>query len=133
MKLTKHGQWTLNEAPKTSLESFAKSYLDKYAPLEKSAEVSLFKRFEDKYIIPKTLRDALEKTLSKHLRPDYPDAKTRYNLMKSTYFDSSDLAMVKHHVSKAASRFKLRTRDYAPNGKLHKSDFTYLEVKAKHG
>jgi hypothetical protein len=40
--------------------------------------------------------------------------------------------MVKHHMSKAASRFKIRTREYGPDGKLHKSDFTYLEIKAKH-
>jgi hypothetical protein len=53
--------------------------------------------------------------------------------MKSTYFDSSNLAMVRHHVSKATDRFKIRTREYAPDGKLHKSDFTYLEIKAKHG
>jgi hypothetical protein len=36
-------------------------------------------------------------------------------------------------MSKAASRFKIRTREYGPNGKLHKSDFTFLEIKAKHG
>jgi SPX domain protein involved in polyphosphate accumulation len=53
--------------------------------------------------------------------------------MKSTYFDSAALDMVQHHLSKAESRFKIRTREYAPDGKLHKSDFTYLEVKAKHG
>jgi SPX domain protein involved in polyphosphate accumulation len=133
-KISPHGQWSVQEAAPATVESFAKGYVERHnEALVKSTEASLFKRFEDKYILPRTLKDALEKALSKHLKPDYPDSKTRYNLMKSTYFDSKNLDMVKHHTSKAASRFKIRTRDYAPNGKLHKSDFTYLEVKAKHG
>ena len=125
-----NGQWTYT--PET-VESFAKSYVDKYAPLQKSAEASLFRRFEDKYILPKALKADLNKVLAKHLNPDYPDKKTKYNVMRSVYFDSKNLDMVKHHVEKATSRFKLRTREYAPDGNLAKSDYMYLEVKAKHG
>jgi SPX domain protein involved in polyphosphate accumulation len=87
---------------------------------------------EDKYIIPKSLRNTLVDTLEKHLKADYPDSKTKFNMMKSTYFDSSNLDMVRHHLSKATSRFKLRTREYAPDGKLQKTDYAFLEIKAKH-
>src|ERR1700677_4926702 len=92
-----NGQWVTPEPITT--ETFAKSYADKYIVdgLMKSSDTSLFRRFEDKYIIPKALREELVKTLAKHLRTDYPDSKTKYNLMKSTYFDSSSLDMVKHH------------------------------------
>lgn len=133
MATLRNGQWVTPEQVTT--ETFAKSYADKYIVqgLMKSSDTALFRRFEDKYIIPKALKDELVKTLSKHLKPDYPEKSTKFNLMKSTYFDSSNLDMVKHHMSKATSRFKLRTREYAPDGKLHKSDFTFLEIKAKHG
>jgi len=127
----KNGQWSL-EAPQT-IESFAKSYVEKYSSELSKTETSLFKRFEDKYILPKMLKEDLQKTLAKHLTPDYPDKKTKYTTMRSVYFDSANLDMIKHHLSKAVSRFKIRTREYAPNGELAKSDFTYLEVKAKHG
>lgn len=133
IKAHPNGQWTTPENITT--ETFAKAYADKYIvgeQLNKSSETSLFRRMEDKYIIPKSLKDELVKCLSKHMRADYPDHKTKFNLMKSTYFDSSNLDMVKHHVSKAVSRFKLRTREYAPDGKLQKTDFAFLEIKAKH-
>jgi len=123
----------IETTPQLEIEAFAKSYVEKYQPLEKSTEVSLFQRFEDKYILPASIKEDLEKTLAKHLSPDYPDKKTKFTLMKSTYFDSADREMVRHHLSKADSRFKIRTREYAPDGKLSKSDFTYLEIKAKHG
>ena len=132
-KRSNNDQWI---TPTTiTTETFAKAYADKYIVegLMKSSDTSLFRRFEDKYIIPKALRNELVKSLESHLKTDYPDTKTKFNLMKSTYFDSSNLDMVKHHMSKANSRFKLRTREYAPDGKLHKSDFTFLEIKAKHG
>ena len=126
-------QWS-NPATPVTVEAFAKTYTDKYVTEEllKSSDTSLFRRFEDKYIIPKTLKDELVKVLEKNLKTDYPDAKTKFNLMKSTYFDSSNLDMVKHHMSNASRRFKLRTREYAPDGKLQKTDFAFLEIKAKH-
>ena len=128
----KNGQWSL-DAPQT-VETFAKSYVEKYATtLSKSTEVSLFKRLEDKYILPNSLKKALQDTLDKHLTPDYPDKKTKYTAMRSIYFDSTNLDMIAQHMSKSSSRFKIRTREYAPNGVLAKNDFTYLEVKAKHG
>src|ERR1035437_10829458 len=128
----KNGQWSL-DAPQT-IENFAKSYVEKYASEELAkTETSLFKRYEDKYILPNTLKKDLQDTLAKHLTPDYPDKKTKYTTMRSVYFDSANLDMIKHHISKAVSRFKIRTREYAPNGDLAKTDFTYLEVKAKHG
>jgi SPX domain protein involved in polyphosphate accumulation len=128
-----NSQWKTPEPVTT--ETFAKAYADKYIVegLMKASDTSLFRRFEDKYLIPKTFKDELVKLLSKHLKTDYPDKDTKFNLMKSVYFDSSNLDMVQHHMSKANSRFKLRTREYAPDGKLHKSDFTFLEIKAKHG
>jgi len=130
IKVNPNGQWV--SLPAT--EEFAKNYATKYInDLSKSADTSLFRRWEDKYIVPKTIRDDLVKLLSKHLKTDYPEKDTKYNLMKSTYFDSTSLDMVRHHLSKANSRFKIRTREYAPNGKLRKSDFTFLEIKAKHG
>ena len=41
------------------LEDFVKNYVERYQPLIKSSEVSLFKRFEDKYIIPVVLKPEL--------------------------------------------------------------------------
>ncbi|CAM6003925.1 unnamed protein product [Sphagnum balticum] len=116
-------------------ETFAKAYAEKYIVegLMKSNDTSLFRRFEDKYIVPKALKNELVKALERNLKADYPDSKTKFNLMKSTYFDSSSLDMLQHHMSKANSRFKLRTREYAPNGKLQKTDYAFLEIKAKHG
>jgi hypothetical protein len=125
------GQWSLPYEP--TMEDFTKSYVEKYNSELKKTEASLFQRFEDKYILPKSLKDELQKTLAKHLQPDYPDKKTKYTTMRSVYFDSANLDMIQHHLSKADSRFKVRTREYAPNGELAKTDFTYLEVKAKHG
>jgi SPX domain protein involved in polyphosphate accumulation len=132
MPTLKNGQWVTPEPVTT--ETFAKSYAEKYIVegLMKSSDTALFRRFEDKYIIPKSLRKELVKTLEENLKVDYPDKNTKFNLMKSMYFDSSNLDMVQHHLSKATDRFKLRTREYAPNGKLHKTDFTFLEIKAKH-
>src|SRR5271165_1362860 len=122
-KFSKNGQWTFS--PVTT-ETFASAYAEKYIRdgLMKSSDTSLFRRFEDKYIIPKSFKEELVKLLSKHLKTDYPEKDTKFTLMKSTYFDSVNLDMVKHHMSKVADRFKIRTREYAPNGKLHKSDFT---------
>jgi hypothetical protein len=134
MKTLSNGQWVDN-VPETSIESFAKSYVDKHVSeeLQKSSETILFRRIEDKFVLPKALRKPFLDLLDKNLKTDYPDGATKYNFMKSTYFDSANFDMLKHHASKATSRFKIRTREYAPNGKLHKSDFTYMEVKAKSG
>ena len=132
IKFSNNGQWSQITQPQ-SLEDFAKSYVLKYNDeLIKSTEVSLFRRMEDKYILPKSLKSDLEKLLNKHLKADYPDPKTKYNFMKSVYFDSSNLDMIRQHQAKADTRFKIRTREYAPNGHLSKSDFMYLEVKGKH-
>ncbi len=133
IKFNSGGQW-INPEPITT-ETFAKAYADKYIVegLMKSSDTSLFRRYEDKFIIPKSLKEELVKALSKNLKADYPDSSTKYNLMKSTYFDSSGLDMLQHHMSKATSRFKLRTREYAPDGKLQKTDYAFLEIKAKHG
>jgi hypothetical protein len=132
LKYHQNGQWVTPEPITT--ETFAKSYAGKYMTedLAKSGETSLFRRYEDKYVIHKSLREEFVKTLSKHMKADYPSKDTKFNLMKSTYFDSSSLEMVRHHMAKANSRFKLRTREYAPDGKLQKNDFAYLEIKAKH-
>jgi hypothetical protein len=131
-KHTNNSQWKTPQPVTT--ETFAKSYAEKYicGELSKSSETSVFRRLEDKYIVPKSLREELTKLLNKNLTPDYPDSKTKFNTMKSTYFDSSNLDMVRHHMSGAESRFKIRTREYAPDGKLQKTDYTYLEIKAKH-
>jgi len=133
MKTLANGQWVNN--PEISVESFAKSYIDRHVSeeLQKSSETTIFRRVEDKFILPKALRKSFTELLSQNLKTDYPDASTKYNFMKSTYFDSANFDMLKHHASKAASRFKIRTREYAPNGKLNKSDFMYMEVKAKSG
>ena len=129
---TKNGQWSLSQDSNT-LESFAKSYVERYNSEMMKSETSLFKRYEDKFIVPKSLKKSLIEMLNNNLQPDYPSKDTKFNTMKSVYFDSTNLDMIQHHLSKAQSRFKIRTREYAPNGKFSKSDFTYLEVKAKHG
>jgi SPX domain protein involved in polyphosphate accumulation len=129
--INKNGQWSL--PVETTQEDFAKSYIERYNSSLIKSEASVFTRHEDKYILPKSLKKSLIEALNKHMQPDYPDKKTKFNFMKSIYFDSSNLDMIRHHLSKAETRFKIRTREYAPDGKLSKSDFTYLEVKAKHG
>jgi len=133
MPTLKNGQWVI-PTPAT-VETFAKSYINSHVSeeLQKSSETTLFRRIEDKFVLPKALKKSFLDLLSENLKTDYPDNGTKYNFMKSTYFDSANFDMLKHHASKAASRFKIRTREYAPNGKLHKSDFTYVEVKAKSG
>ena len=134
-KFLKNRLWRDPKDSSKDIENFAKSYIENHCQeeLTKSTEVSLFQRFEDKYIIPVAMKSELSKLLNKHLKTDYPDKKTQFTDMKSVYFDSAGLDMLKNHTSNADSRFKIRTREYAPNGKLSKADFTYLEVKAKHG
>lgn len=115
----------------TELGEFVNSYLDGHCELEKAADTTTFARIEDKFIVPVELKQELNELLNKNLKPDYLDEGIRFNGMRSIYFDSANCDLMRHHLAKAASRFKIRIRQYVPDGLLAKSSGFFLEVKAK--
>lgn len=92
-----------------------------------------FSRIEEKLLLPNRLRDDFIATANRHhMVPCYPDPTTRFSLIESIYFDSSDFRSFQDHFLKASYRFKLRGRRYAPNGVWPtETDPVYLELKTK--
>lgn len=89
-----------------------------------------YRRIEDKFILDKDQLPFLVEQLERHLRPHYPNPKTRFTKIESLYFDGEELDFFKHHISELTKRFKLRLRKYAPNG-VWSEECSLLEVKSK--
>ncbi len=104
---------------------------EKKAELKRPLAQGEFLRIEDKYIVPNRYLDVLSGVLDRHMRPGFPDPSTRFALVESVYFDSSNLDFFLHDLAGLETRYKLRVRRYAPNGEW--SDGMHLELKRKRG
>ncbi len=105
---------------------------------ELETEKDNFVRIEEKYLVSRSNLDFLLEVLENALEPSYPIAGTKYTLIESVYFDSVGLDIFKSHFHSRDSRFKIRTRKYAPNGIWpageKAKEAAHLELKIKeHG
>lgn len=90
-----------------------------------------FERIEDKFFVPRSAETELYHWLHQTLRPSYPDPKTRFTAIQSLYLDTDDLEIFNSHFRALPSRFKLRTRRYAPDGVWPQTAESLLELKVK--
>lgn len=88
-----------------------------------------FIRLEDKYLMSKNQTSRLLQLVEAKMQNASPHPNTDYTLIKSLYFDDKTLTCLKNYLAEDNKRFKLRTRQYAPNGNW--SNEIYLEYKAK--
>jgi hypothetical protein len=89
-------------------------------------------RIEEKFVIPARLKPWVLQLIERHLKPLYPDTRTRFTLVESIYFDTDSLGLFVQHFTSPARRFKLRTRRYGPNG-IWSHEEAMVELKAKEG
>lgn len=85
------------------------------------------KRSEDKYIIRLFNLDKVIEEVEDRMEPYYPSKGTDYNLQRSVYYDSKDFKFLTDHLKDLNTRYKMRLRQYAPNGRWNQDAF--LEVK----
>lgn len=97
---------------------------------ENVPEEGLFARIEQKYLLPKEKAEAFKAEVLKRLRPSYPSEGTQFTRIESVYYDSPDFSIFRMHFSSRQSRYKIRTRRYAPNGVPEEGEF-HLELKSK--
>ncbi len=88
-----------------------------------------FIRLEDKYLLNEKQAARLLLLVQTKMQNAAPHPNTDYTLIKSLYFDDKTLMCLKSYLGEDSKRFKLRTRQYAPNGNW--SDEIYVEYKAK--
>lgn len=89
-----------------------------------------FNRFELKYIIPVTVRDALRRDLELNMQPDaHGDADGSYRVT-SLYYDTADLACFRAKVEGIKYRRKLRVRIYSEHAD-EASDTAMVEIKQR--
>lgn len=98
--------------------------------LKVSDQPDSFERYEDKFLLPAANKEIFIQTLLQHMSPSYPDPSTEYTVIESTYMDSPLLLSLRTHFNDMASRFKIRTRRYSPNGHGFDPD-SQLELKEK--
>lgn len=92
-----------------------------------------FLRTEDKYIISCSKMDRILEVINKYMSPSYPSPDTQYTLIESIYFDSKYLDFFKHDITDFPTQYKLRIRQYAPNGQFNPKAPAHLELKRKRG
>jgi len=63
------------------------------------------------------------------LKPAYPDADTAFTLVHTTYFDSPTLLSFSDYINQRPVRFKVRIRQYAPNGVWQNPCVSFAEIK----
>lgn len=91
-----------------------------------------FVRIEDKYLVPKSFLPQLLKLLRSNLDPSYISDDVKFNMIESLYFDSPSLKVFRDHFKSGISRFKLRLRQYGPNGSFAPdTEPSHLEMKQK--
>jgi SPX domain protein involved in polyphosphate accumulation len=95
-----------------------------------AAQKQEFIRIEDKYVISSEYEQDLLERLASHMIPSYLNDDTKYTLIESIYFDSSDFCLFQQHFKKIPERYKLRIRRYAPNGIWENQDLL-VELKCK--
>jgi hypothetical protein len=96
-----------------------------------SDSVELFRRVEDKFLLPRAEMPRILELLEKELEPSYYEPGTRFNAIESVYFDSSSLQIFRDHFQNE-TKFKIRLRRYGPNGVWPaKTEPVHLEMKTK--
>lgn len=88
-----------------------------------------FVRLEDKFLLNSEQAARLTPLVNAYMENASPIPGTDFTLIRSLYFDDKSLTCLRSYLGSENKRFKLRTRQYAPNGIW--SEDTYLEYKAK--
>jgi SPX domain protein involved in polyphosphate accumulation len=97
-----------------------------------ASETESFVRIEDKYLVSRTHLPKLLLLLNSQLDPSYISDDVLFNKIESLYFDSPALKVFRDHFKSGISRFKLRLRQYGPNGKFApETEPVHLEMKQK--
>lgn len=91
---------------------------------------SLLNRVEDKYLISREHLDLITTTLKEKLQEGDIDTSVRYNVNKTIYLDNQDMDSFRDNMEGVVPRFKVRIRQYAPNG-TEWEDVAYIELKVK--
>ncbi len=68
-----------------------------------------FKRYEKKYLLPRTAYEALLPRLLPHLQPDA----YHQSAVCSIYYDRPDFTLIRHSIDAPVYKEKLRVRSYA--------------------
>jgi SPX domain protein involved in polyphosphate accumulation len=90
--------------------------------------IDTFERIEDKFVLPRAQRDALDALLvSRMPRADYG---ADYTIVQSIYLDTEGLDLLCDHIGGRSERVKLRIRRYAPNGSFGRG-VSFFESKTK--
>lgn len=87
-------------------------------------------RYEKKFFIHKDEKKHLIKLIKRYLDLEGNSYDKEYTEVESIYFDSPELYCYQGHFT-LQDRFKLRVRNYAPDGK--NLDYSFLELKCKNG
>jgi hypothetical protein len=104
-------------------------------PMHKSENVdedtnSLMNRQEDKYFLPAAKLAEFCRALQDQLKDGDIDTSARYQTNKTIYLDNRDMDSFKDNMEKVKPRFKVRIRQYKPNGEEWE-DTAYVELKVK--
>lgn len=86
---------------------------------------SIFERYELKYMLDQTQKEAVMAAVSEHMRPDEYGRSTVCNL----YFDTPDFRLIRHSIEKPVYKEKLRLRSY---GRATEEGNVFLELKKKY-
>lgn len=89
----------------------------------------LFERLEDKFLISEDVCKSLVPLAQSRMRNAAPDPDTEWTRIRSVYFDSAKMDCLQSYLQSEGRRFKIRTRQYGPNGNW--SEAIFLEYKAK--
>jgi ADP-ribose pyrophosphatase YjhB (NUDIX family) len=116
--------------------SFANKYIKMPAPMKKAEIIhnedtsSLMNRIETKHFMPKENLDKLLNGIKGELTDGDPDTSVRFNVNKTIYLDNRDLDALRDNMESHKPRFKVRIRQYSPNGDEWE-DVAYVELKMK--
>ncbi|MGN1418004.1 MAG: polyphosphate polymerase domain-containing protein [Acutalibacteraceae bacterium] len=85
----------------------------------------IFKRYEKKYVVTSSQRQALLSACAQYIVPDKYGESTLYNI----YFDTPDYRLIRQSIEKPVYKEKLRIRTY---GKPDEQSNAFLELKKKY-
>lgn len=90
-----------------------------------------FKRVEEKFFVPASDLKELIRITREELKLPKSKYDKEFTDVESVYLDSPDLFCYRTHFKLGEDRFKLRFRNYAPDG--NKLDTSFVELKSKSG
>ena len=112
------------------LQTKKSELLAKTDPLANEEANPLMNRVEDKYFLRASKVAEFVRELSPYLKAGDSDTDVRFNLNRSFYMDNPDMDAFRDSIDGIKPRFKVRIRQYSPNGKKWE-DVAYVELKAK--